>query len=197
MPYIKITNKTKWGEITGEINNQVDLVNHINNIALNLPETIIYWGNISGNLSEQNDLSNKFAQYSLIHHTHQEYNNIAPKWGEIIGTINQQNDLITLLSDFSAKNHTHPEYLQINSEVINYFNSHLNNTSNPHLITKEQIGLSNVNDIAQLSRGNNDFYSFDSKATLSDNDILLIEDSEDSNKKKKITMADLKLYLSK
>jgi len=59
---------------------------------------------------------------------------------------------------------------------------------NPHDTTKSQVNLGNVTDDAQLKRTAADFTSFDPKGTPIGADVLLIEDSEDTSKKKKITV---------
>ena len=56
---------------------------------------------------------------------------------------------------------------------------------------KSDIGIGNVTNDAQLKRSGNDFASFSEKFGVSDNDILLIEDSAASYAKKKITVASL------
>lgn len=68
---------------------------------------------------------------------------------------------------------------------------HTADTSNPHSVTKTQVGLGNVTDDAQLKRAAGDIGSFDLKATPVSNDVLLVEDSADLNAKKKITVGSL------
>lgn len=63
--------------------------------------------------------------------------------------------------------------------------SHIANTSNPHSVTKTQVGLGNVTDDAQLKRAAGDIDSFTEKVTLAADDWVLIEDSADSFNKKK------------
>lgn len=69
--------------------------------------------------------------------------------------------------------------------------SHIGSTSNPHSVTKAQVGLTNVTDDAQLKRAAGDINSFTAKGTPVSNDLILIEDSADSNNKKKITVGSL------
>lgn len=57
--------------------------------------------------------------------------------------------------------------------------------------TPAQVGLGNVTNDAQLKRAAGDFDTFTAKVTPVDADIVLIEDSEDSLNKKKITLANL------
>jgi hypothetical protein len=69
--------------------------------------------------------------------------------------------------------------------------SHISNTTNPHSVTKTQVGLSNVTNDSQLKRSANDFLSFSNKASPVSGDVILIEDSEDSNNKKYTTLASI------
>jgi len=69
--------------------------------------------------------------------------------------------------------------------------THIDDTNNPHNVTKSQIGLENVTNDAQLKRSAGDFNSFPEKTSKTNDDILLIEDSEDSYNKKKISVETL------
>ena len=71
------------------------------------------------------------------------------------------------------------------------FSSHVADTSNPHNVTKAQVGLSNVTNDAQLTRGQNDWDTIPTKTSISPSDRLLIEDSAASWAKKKISASDL------
>jgi len=57
--------------------------------------------------------------------------------------------------------------------------------------TPAQVGLGNVTDDAQLKRAAGDFNTFTEKIDLVENDIVLIEDSEDSFNKKKAKLENL------
>jgi len=62
---------------------------------------------------------------------------------------------------------------------------HINNIlTNPHAVTKTNVGLGSVTDDAQLKRSANDFNGFGVKATPAVNDRILIEDSGDGLAKK-------------
>lgn len=75
---------------------------------------------------------------------------------------------------------------------------HLDSISNPHSVTKTQVGLSNVTNDAQLKRGANDLNTFSNKASPALLDIIIIEDSEDSFNKKKVSLDNIKgLVLNK
>lgn len=69
------------------------------------------------------------------------------------------------------------------------FTEHLIDYENPHQVTKTQVGLPNVTNDSQLKRSADDFAAFDAKTSLSPDDVLLIEDSDDAGNKKKITIA--------
>lgn len=76
--------------------------------------------------------------------------------------------------------------------------THLGSTSNPHSVTKSQVGLGNVTDDAQLKRASGDFATFTEKTSPVSADLILIEDSEASGAKKKIQAGNLtnNLFLS-
>lgn len=69
--------------------------------------------------------------------------------------------------------------------------SHIGSTSNPHVVTKTQVGLGNVTDDAQLKRAAGDFATFTEKTTLAMADIVLVEDSAAGGAKKKATLTTL------
>lgn len=64
--------------------------------------------------------------------------------------------------------------------------SHIASTSNPHSVTKTQVGLGNVTDDAQLKRAAGDFATFTEKTTVARADLLLTEDSANGGAKKKV-----------
>jgi len=63
------------------------------------------------------------------------------------------------------------------SKTIEVISDHIDSTSNPHSVTKAQVGLTNVTDNAQLKEN---ISSYDEKVTPADNDYLLLEDSEET-----------------
>jgi hypothetical protein len=68
-------------------------------------------------------------------------------------------------------------------------------SGNPHNVTKFEVGLDNVTNDAQLKREAGDINSFVEKTIISDNDIVIIEDSENTYIKKKakiLNIADMK-----
>jgi hypothetical protein len=67
--------------------------------------------------------------------------------------------------------------------------SNIGNSAHTH--TSTEVSLGNVSNDAQLKRSANDFNSFIEITGLTDNDILIIEDSADSYNKKKITKSNL------
>ncbi|OGU95198.1 MAG: hypothetical protein A2475_15505 [Ignavibacteria bacterium RIFOXYC2_FULL_35_21] len=92
------------------------------------------------------------------------------KWGDITGDIADQADLQNELDGKAPA-------------------SHVDDTNNPHQVTKTQVGLSDVTNDAQLKRSAGDIGTFQQKTTPADNDILLIEDSADDGNKKKVTIS--------
>ena len=69
--------------------------------------------------------------------------------------------------------------------------THLASTSNPHLVTKAQVGLDSVTNDAQLKRAAGDFALFPEKPSPSSLDVLLIEDAGESGAKKYVTLSAL------
>src|SRR5690606_16154564 len=59
------------------------------------------------------------------------------------------------------------------------------------VLDNTDVGLGNVTNDAQLKRSNNDFSTFLEKADPVDDDIVLIEDSEDTFNKKKVRLENL------
>jgi hypothetical protein len=64
--------------------------------------------------------------------------------------------------------------------------THVESEANPHSVTKTQIGLGDVTNDAQLKREAGDINTFTEKAEPHEDDVVLIEDSEDSFAKKKV-----------
>ncbi len=74
---------------------------------------------------------------------------------------------------------------------VNANSAHRISVLNPHGVTKTQVSLGNVTDDAQLKRAAGDIASFTEKVTPIGTDFVLIEDSADSNNKKKVQIANL------
>lgn len=117
------------------------------------------------------------------------------RWGNIGGDISKQSDLAQLLIQYSRNNHSHPEYSPINTELLSEIEEHLESIANPHQVTKAQVGLMNLSNDAQLRRRASDFMEFNEKLSICDNDIFLIEDSEDNHNKKKVKAICLRNYI--
>ncbi|GAH55416.1 unnamed protein product, partial [marine sediment metagenome] len=66
--------------------------------------------------------------------------------------------------------------------------THKDLSDNPHTVTKTQVSLANVTDDAQLKRAAGDINTFDEKTEPVPDDLILAEDSADSNNKKKVKM---------
>lgn len=126
-----------------------------------------------------------------------QLNNQTTEWGKIRGEISNQKDLQNVFAEFAPKQHSHPEYSPISSELLEAIDEHLESIANPHQVSRGQVGLSNLTNDAQLRRRASDFMEFDEKPIVSDNDILLIEDSVDNHNKKKIKASALKEYILK
>lgn len=77
------------------------------------------------------------------------------------------------------------------SNTHDQIDTHLGSTSNPHSVTKTQVGLGNVTDDAQLKRAAGDFATFAEKGTPGSADLLLIEDSAAAGAKKKVQVGSL------
>lgn len=60
-------------------------------------------------------------------------------------------------------------------------------------LTKTQVGLTNVTDDAQLKRADGDINTFDEKAIVSNDDIVLIEDYNSSYVKKKVKISSIRV----
>ena len=69
--------------------------------------------------------------------------------------------------------------------------THVADTGNPHGVTKTQVSLGNVTNDAQLKRAAGDIASFTEKTTPVAADIALLEDSADSNNKKRSTVGNI------
>ena len=70
--------------------------------------------------------------------------------------------------------------------------SHVGDVANPHAVTKSQVGLGNVTDDVQLKRSAGDYSAISEKTEPNNNDYLLIEDSEDSDTKKKVKIENIR-----
>lgn len=69
--------------------------------------------------------------------------------------------------------------------------AHIENTENPHNVNKAQVGLASVTNDAQLKRSAGDINSFALKNAPVDDDVVLIEDSEDGFTKKRVKKSSL------
>jgi hypothetical protein len=85
----------------------------------------------------------------------------------------------------------HANLLNKGTNSHSTIDTHLGSTSNPHSVSKAQVGLGNVSDDAQLKRASGDFNSFTEKTGPVNDDIILIEDSADTYAKKKIKKSSL------
>jgi hypothetical protein len=78
-------------------------------------------------------------------------------------------------------------YVEISASDVNSVNGQVGIVT----ITKSDVGLANVTDDAQLKRVSGDINTFTEKLLSVEDDILLLEDSEDSFNKKKIKISSI------
>lgn len=69
--------------------------------------------------------------------------------------------------------------------------AHVADNSNPHCVTKAQIGLGNVTDDEQLKRAANELSSFAQKSTPASSDLILIQDQSAAGALKHSTIGSL------
>lgn len=169
------TNNEIQTEVTARQNADTTLQNNINNEA-NLRTTA------------DDNLQSQITTLQASSHTHSNKS--------LLDTYTQTE---TNLADAVAKKHSHANQTILDNTNESFtttlktnYDNHLANTNNPHSVTKAQVGLSNVTNDAQLKRTNADINSFTEKTSLADNDITLIEDSDNSFTKKKAKISTLK-----
>lgn len=144
---IVVPDSATWGNITGTLSNQTDLQD-----ALDAKQDILTSDNAGSGISIET-----VDGVVKINNTKN-----SAEWGQIGGDINQQTDLKTALDNKQNKL-TQVQLDAVNSGITNglvakistnetTINDHIANTSNPHSVTKEQIGLSNVDNTSDLSK---------------------------------------------
>jgi hypothetical protein len=127
--------------------------------------------------------------------------------GAVVGTTDAQTlsvkTLVTpTIADFTNATHDHSaasgggivdhvDLANIGSNTHSQIDTHISSTSNPHSVTKSQVGLGNVTDDAQLKRAANDFSTFSQKTVPDADDIVLIEDSAAVGVKKYVKLSDV------
>ena len=85
----------------------------------------------------------------------------------------------------------HTQISNIGTNTHAQIDTHVASVVNPHSVTKTQVGLGNVTDDSQLKRAAGDIDSFTEKAVPTGGDWLLLEDSADTNNKKKVQIGNL------
>jgi len=73
----------------------------------------------------------------------------AGAWGTLTGTLSNQTDLQTALDGKSATSHNHDSSYEAKNANIQ---SHIGSTSNPHSVTKTQVGLANVDNTSDANK---------------------------------------------
>lgn len=73
----------------------------------------------------------------------------AASWGGISGTLSAQTDLQTALDAKAATSHNHDAAYEPKNTNIQ---SHISSTSNPHAVTKAQVGLANVDNTSDANK---------------------------------------------
>lgn len=89
----------------------------------------------------------------------------------------------------SSISHANIQGIGTNSHAT--IDTHIASQLNPHNVTKAQVGLGNVTNDVQLKAGDNEFSSFPNKGIPVQNDLILIEDSQDLYKKKRTSLDQL------
>ncbi|MFP4543578.1 MAG: hypothetical protein ACLFQU_05020 [Candidatus Kapaibacterium sp.] len=164
------------------------------------------WGGINGNIDDQTDLIIKLNELSSEDHNHDGiYEPRDPEIQDHLADVNNPHSVNK--HDVGLANVLNEEQLtaaQLESSISGAADkvpssqavsdyaapiSHTADTGNPHQVSKEQAGLGNVTNDAQLKRADGDFNSFTAKSAPVDEDILLGEDSEDSFSKKKLALS--------
>jgi len=105
--------------------------------------------------------------------------------------LSENSDAINDLVASVALNTTHRSSSGVDHSDVVLNSTHRVNTSNPHSVTKTQVGLSAVTDDAQLKRSANDFTAFPLKGSPVGADKVLIEDSAAAGVKKHVPLSSL------
>ena len=94
--------------------------------------------------------------------------------------------------DIAESNIVHQNLSGSGTNDHSAIDSHIANvTTNPHSVDKTNVGLSNVTNDSQLKRSSGDINSFDEKITPIGDDIIIIEDSNETYAKKKVKISNL------
>lgn len=122
------------------------------------------WGSITGTLSNQSDLQTALSGKANITHTHvsaditdfnesvdDRVNSLIVAGSNISATYDDLANTLTIASTVSViTDHTALSNIGTNSHAD--IDSHISSTSNPHSVTKSQVGLSNVDNTSDLNK---------------------------------------------
>ena len=104
------------------------------------------WGNITGLLSDQTDLQ-------------QSLNTLSTNIGTVDGRVDTTNGNVTALGNTVSlidaqvtSNTSAIGTLQTDKASASTVNTHISNTSNPHSVTKAQLGLGNVDNTSDMNK---------------------------------------------
>lgn len=83
---------------------------------------------------------------------------------------------------------SHTTLADIGTNTHAQIDSHIADLNNPHAVTQAQVGLSNVTNVAQLTRSAGDFATFTAATGPVATDIILIEEAGSGFAKRKATL---------
>ena len=134
----------------------------------------------AGHIEIRDDYSNLITTVQLAG----PHDHVADQISDLSTAIGSQPDVTAN----TAARHTHSNKSELDLVTDG---DHDIRTDDPHNVTSTQVGLGNVTNDAQLKRSAGDFSTFLNKTIPLVNDVVLIEDSADSNNKKYVTLSSL------
>lgn len=104
------------------------------------------WGNITGNLADQTDLNQAFSNVNA------DINAVVGRVDTTDSNLGDVASRVGALETTSEANVLAISNLQLNKAEASTVNAHINNTSNPHNVSKAQLGLGNVDNTADADK---------------------------------------------